>query len=472
MESWQEKADKARHLIETIKRDKEAVENAEDAIKLQRMFDDAQRLAGEAASERSAVERHRLETLIDAHDKQSELRATYEAALDSHKIVRPSSQPFALPGAVGPTVTLAERMHQDKVRMMASDRCINSMPILQQAALSEGTVGSGGYLVVPQYLQELFAETRRQGNALRAYGWLNVHPVESNQIYIPRGSGAATVGIVSENTPKPSADQTFTQIAVSIFTAAGISKQSKQLAQDSSPTVLDLSTRELGTLLGNLEEQKIISGTGTGEPRGILATTGLAIAPQSSSDTAAGATGDGTATTAQIIIDKILDGVVAITTSYFGPPNGVLMHPRRLGYLLKGKDAATYGNYLFNVQGTFRAPDFGPAVNQVTSASTGRTAPQVSLFGLPLATSTNIPTTAAYGSSGSADQDVIIVGAWQEAHYFQRQDVTLDTTDIAGTSWEQNQIWVRAEERFGFTAERYPSAWAVIHGKGLKGANS
>jgi HK97 family phage major capsid protein len=303
---------------------------------------------------------------------------------------------------------------------------------------------------------------------MRSYGWLNIHPVESNQIYIPKGGGSASITMVAEGTAKPSADQTFSQISVVIFTAAGISKQSKQLVMDSSPTILDLSTRELGTLLGNLEEQKIINGSGTGEPLGILGTSGLAIAPQSASDTAAGAVG--TAATQQAVIDKVLDAVVAVTTQYFGAPNGALMHPRRLGWLLKGKDTST--NYLFNRNGTFRQPDFRPALDTITSMSTGSDTPPFDLFGLPIGTSTNIPTNANYGSAGASDQDVIIVANFNEAHWFQRQDVTVDTTDVAGTSWETNQVWIRAEERFGFTAARYPTAFAVVHGKGLAVTNT
>ena len=462
-ETWKEKHDRAVALVEQVKRDKAAVTSAEDVEKLTNMFTEARELAAEAAAERTAIEKARLDSLLEAHD----LDTKRQRASDSVKLGRPAVRPFT-EGTGTSVLTLAERMNGDHVRMTASQRFVDAIPDLQRAALNEGTSAQGGYLVVPAYLQDLFAETRRQGNALRSYGWLNIHPVETNQVFIPKGSGAATVGWVSENTSKPSADQAYTQIAVSIFTAAGISKQSKQLAMDSSPTVLDLSTRELGTLLGNLEEQAIISGTATGQPRGILNVTGLAIAPQTASDTVNGAVG--TSATAQNIIDQILNAVVAIETSYFAPPNGVLMHPRRLGFLLKGKDTAT--NYLFNRSGSFRAPTFDPALKTVTSMSSNIDTPPYDLFGLPIGTSANIPTNANYGTSGASDQDVVIVANWTEAHWFQRQDVTLDTTDSAGTSWEQNQVWIRAEERAGFSAERYPTAFAVVHGKGLAGANS
>lgn len=462
MESWKEKAERAQELVEQVKRDKANVTSAEDVEKLTAMFTEARELAEQASAERRDIEKARLDSLLAEHDAEQKR----QKASDSVRMTRPTVQPFQQ-AKESTGMTLGERMNGDAVRMLASERFVKSMPDLERAALAEGTGSTGGYLVVPAYLQELFAETRRQGNALRSYGWLNVHPVETNQIYIPKGGGTASVGFVNENTGKPSADQTYSQISVVIYTVAGISKQSKQLAMDSTPTVLDLSTRELGTLIGNLEEQTVLAGTGTGQPTGILGTTGLAIVPQSSSDTAAGAVA--TSATAQTIIDRVLDAVVAVETQYFAPPNGVLMHPRRLGFLLKGKDTAT--NYLFNRPGNFRAPNATPLTSTVTSMSAGINTPPYDLFGLPIGTSVNMPTNLNYGSSGNSDQDAIIVANWTEAHWFQRQDVTMDTSDVAGTSWEQNQVWIRGEERFGFSAARYPTAFAVVHGKGLAATN-
>jgi HK97 family phage major capsid protein len=458
VESWKEKQEQAKELVEQIKEGMRTADNAEDVNKLRAQFDAAREMAKVAGNERFAVEKAQLEDVMSEYDRQETVKQN-KAENTWQPAVQTGNDSFQAP--------MSQRIRGDAVRLVANKSILNSIPDLQRAALVEGTGASGGYLVVPRYMQELFAETRRQGNALRSYGWLNVHPVDgTNQIYLPKGGGTATVSIVGEGQTKPSADQTYSQIAVSIYTVAGISKQSKQLAMDSSPTVLDLSTRELGTLLGNYEEQLEIAGTGTGQPLGILNVTGLAIAPGGSDTVNGGVT---TSATAQNIIDQILNAVVAVETQYYAPPNGVLMHPRRLAFLLKGKDTAT--NYLFNRGGTFRQPTAAPLLDTVTSMSSGTSTPPYDLFGLPIGTSTNIPTNNNYGAAGSSDQDAIIVGAWQEAHVFQRQDVTLDTSDVAGTAFETNQVWIRAEERFGFTAARYPTAFAVVFGKGLAATN-
>jgi HK97 family phage major capsid protein len=147
-----------------------------------------------------------------------------------------------------------------------------------------------------------------------------------------------------------------------------------------------------------------------------------------------------------------LDAIVAIQTSYFGAPNGALVSPRRLAFLQKAKDGG--GQYLLAAPGT-RGPNGG-------SGLLATQAP-IEILGIPIGVSTNIPTNLGVGTN----QDAIIVGDWNEAHWFQRQDMTLDSSDVAGTAFEQNQVWFRLEERVGFTAERFPQAFAVISGAGL-----
>jgi HK97 family phage major capsid protein len=444
--SYQEKQEQAKELIAQAKAavaSGEANESAENAAKFAAQVKDAQRIMAEVKAERTAEENQKLAALLEEADKAGETADPQRAVVKSApKSVEPES-PYGEGFRVKDRMTMRVKADSEAGQKMVAD--------LRIKALNEGSGAAGNFLVPPAYMQDLFAETRRQGNALRRYGMLAEHPVESNQVLLPRGSGAATVGIVSENATKPSADQSYTQVTVNIFTGAGISKVSKQLVMDSSPTAADLVARELGTLLGNLEEQKIINGSGSGEPRGILNTTGV---------NAISATGS----TGQSLIDAVLDGVVAIQTTYFAPPTGLLMHPRRWAFLAKSKDTAN--NYIFNNPGVFRAPASWP--DGVTSQSTGGSQSMPSLLGLPIAISANIP----INLGTETDEDAIILADWGQAHWFQRQDVTMDVSDVAGTAFESNQVWYRLEERFGFSAERYPAAFAVITGDNLSTTGS
>lgn len=427
--SWIDKQAEAKKLLAEVKAlNAEGIDTGEKAAEAHAKMADVTRLMGEVKAEKLAEEKSKLVDLLEQYDKADPIDPS-----------GPINGPISGPSTKG-------RGDQDfgGSRLLVTRKAAQA---LEMKALGEGTGSTGGFLVPPSYLQNLFAETRRQGNALRRYGWLSEHPVDTNQVLLPLGSGAATVGIVAENAPKPSADQSYGQVTVNIFTWAGISKLSNQLLADSSPTAADLASRELGSLLGNLEEQKILSGSGSGEPRGILNTTGV------------GSVTVGT-NTAQAIIDAILDAVVNVQTNYFAAPNGILMSPRRLAFLQKGKDTAT--NYLFNPAGATRAPG-GLGANEpgATSVSTGAVMVMPSLFGMPVGVSTNVPTNLGVGTN----QDVIVVGAWNEAHWFERQAVTLDVSDQAG--FAENQTWFRLEERAGFSAERYPKAFATVGGAGL-----
>lgn len=430
--TWQEKHAEAQRLIAEVKSlNKEGIKDGETSQKAHDMVEAASKLMVEVKAEKLNEEQKQLEDLFAEFEGQLKQKGA------------PTDK-----APVSPMKPLDAEDQKAKEAAFFNGGDLDGFTVSEKAAialnikaLSEGTASAGGYLVPPQYLQNMFAETRRQGNALRRLGWLNVHPVQTNQVLLPKGSGAASVGWTAESATKPSADQTFAQVTVNIFTLAGISKLSKQLVDDSSPTAADLATRELGSLMGNAEEVAIINGSGTAQPRGILNTTGINAVTYTDASP-----------TGQETIDAILDAIVAVQTNYFSEPTGILMHPRRLAFLRKAKDSQL--NYLFNPAGSIRTP----------GAANGTPGGIVTeILGYPVAITSNMPINLGAGTN----EDRIIVADWNEAHWFQRQDVTLDVSDTAGTAFEQNEVWFRLEERAGFSAERYPKAFSVVSGTGL-----
>lgn len=428
---WIEKQAEARKLLAEVKAlNTEGIDTGEKATEAHTKMAEVQRLMGEVKAEKLAEEKAKLVELLEQYEKAD---PTDPSAGLSNGLI------------VGTTKGKGDHDHNGS-RLILSTKAAGS---LDMKALSSADGATGGFLVPPAYMQSLFAEQRYQGNALRRFGWLSEHPVTSNQVIIPVGLGGATVGVVAENTPKPSSDESFDQVTVNIFTIAGIERVSNQMLQDSSPTVVDLVTRALGAKLGIAEEQMWISGTGTGESRGILNTVGVptTVVPASP-------------TNAQSQIDAILDAIVSVQTLYYGAPTGILMHPRRLAVLQKAKDDNF--NYIFNPAGATRAPGGLGSSNPGATNSAGVVAAMPTLFGLPVGISTNVPTNLSDGAATpSLDNDPVIVGAWHEAHVYQRQDVTLDVSDVAGDAFEKNQTHYRLEERVGFSAERYPQAFAV-----------
>lgn len=332
-------------------------------------------------------------------------------------------------------------------------------------ALAEATTGAGGFLVPPQYWQQGIAEFRLAAAKIRKLVTV-ITSINTNLVYIPRETGVATVGWTAENAAKPATDQTFGQLAVNIFTLAGISKVSNQLLEDSSPAVDQIVRKDLGRVLGQAEDVAFINGSGVGMPTGILQTAGV-LSVAYAAPTAGSGLGD-----------AISAAMTAVDSNFFDIPNAILAHPRMIAKLRQVKDSQ--GRYIFEpgfwagggpwggtaqsflASGAGNIPGF-----QTQNPSNNPGTPVGSVWGVPVWSDANIPTTlnwtgSAYTTGGT--ESPIILGVWEEAYLLERSGVTLDVSSEAGTSFEQNQTWFRGEERIGFTAARQPTAFAFITG--------
>lgn len=315
-------------------------------------------------------------------------------------------------------------------------------------AYAEATSAGGGYLVPPHYLQSGLAEFRLAQAKIR--GLCTVIPgIGTNSVLIPRETGISAVGWTAENAAKPSTDATFGQISVGIYVLAGIAKVSKQLMADSTPAVDMIVRRGLGKALGQAEDVAFINGNGVGQPTGILQTGGILT----------GAVGTK-------LWSSIAGAIATIQANYFANPTAILAHPRDVNTLRTTTD--TSGRPIFT-------PNYwvggGPqASGPVTFLGTGAVGeldanfrmspPDGYVYGLPVFSDANIPTNLG----GGTNETRMIIAAWDEAWIFEREGVSMDVSGEAGTSFEQNQFWFRAEERVGFTAARQPSAFYVMTG--------
>lgn len=407
------------------------INSGEKAVEARRKLAEANRLAGEAKTERAA----QMKSLIDAFDGGDNVDA------DASLLANRKSGTTDLDEVLFNSKANKELLVIEKaVAHRLYGKAAHSLKPANMKTLVEGDVTAGGYLVVPEYHQEMFAEVRLQGNALRNLGWVNVHPTKSNKILIPTGAGATTMAWTAENQPGPSQDQATGQFEVDVFEAVGIAKVSLNLYEDNDPAAMDIAVSDLGKRAAILEENAWLSGDGNGKPTGFLNTSGLNTTTfNSGSDTA------------QEQIDQVLDMAMQVLTTYFAPANGVLVSPRRYAFWRKAKD--NNNNYLFNAPNSTRAPG---AVTQ--SLYDGG-----DILGLPIGISPNIPTTLGSGTN----EDRIIVGDWSEAHAFIRRDLTIDFNDRSDSAWANRQVHVRLTFRQGFTAQRQPKAFSVGGGAGL-----
>jgi HK97 family phage major capsid protein len=298
--------------------------------------------------------------------------------------------------------------------------------------MTEGTQSQGGYLVVKDTERQI-VESVELHNKLRALCSsinINTNGIELNNI----GLGT-TAGWVAELAVKPeSTSMTLATITANVFTAAGLATISNQLLADSNPAVDGLVTRDLSKRLVALEETAFLVGSGTGQPTGLLNTSGLQ---------AVTLTGTGVSTTGGLL-DAILDAIGQVQAEH-DQPTAILLHPRTWTRILKDKDAQ--GHYILGAPG----------------AAEARSTTRQYIFGVPVVLSNRVPTNLGTGTNESR----VIVGDFSEALILDRSGITVD--ESPHVLFTSNQTVFRAEKRVGFTAARTPKAFSVIGGAGLAG---
>lgn len=326
----------------------------------------------------------------------------------------------------------------------ANERIESFMEQLEGKAMGEGIDAAGGFLVPPEVSDELIP-IRDSVSVLRQL--FTSQPIESDTIrFVAQDSGLA-VAWTAEFAEKIKSDMSFSEFEAHVYTAAGMATVSNQLLKDAKWSVDQLITKDLAKRFVALEEQAFIAGTGSGQPLGIMNTPGVISIPYTEATPKQAA-----------LIDKISDAVTEVQTQFLGFPDAIVMHPRTWGWLAKGRDG-TDGTYILGsgANGTQRRPN-----ENIPGYGVG-TLPRGELFGLPVYTTPNVPTTL-----GDADNEsAVLVGDFSQGLVLDREGIVTDTS--SHVFFTSNQTVFRSEERLGFTAGRYPNAFAVIQGDGLVG---
>jgi hypothetical protein len=153
---------------------------------------------------------------------------------------------------------------------------------------------------------------------------------------------------------------------------------------------------------------------------------------------------------------KILDGVQRIQTNYFGGPNFILMHPRRLAYILAAVDDSKRPLAVPTANGPTNA--FATGSGSVVYGNSGYT-----IAGLPVITDANVTTTNGTGTN----EDVIIIGNTQEAHLWETGDGSPMMLRFEQPKGAELDVQMIVYGYSAFTANRYPNAFALVGGTGL-----
>jgi len=307
------------------------------------------------------------------------------------------------------------------------------------------STGDFSGLVVPQYLVDLYAPKLRAGRPFADASRKHALPAQGMSVVLSLiGTGTNVAAQTSQNTAAVTQDPADSSLTINVNTVAGqnsVSKQALLRGYQLESIILQDLIRAYNTKIDDL----IINGSGSnGQPLGIQnMTTGILVTFTSTSPTVSG------------LYPKIADCIQQVQSNVFATPNAVIMHPRRLGFLLAGLDSQN------------RPLVLPTAYNPVNSMSTGDGYPNYgtnsgySILGLPIITDANLSTSLGAGTN----QDSIHVVDLNESHLFEQAG------QPTYVSFEEPNGKVALNiVLFGFmayTSLRYPKAFAQINGTGL-----
>lgn len=188
------------------------------------------------------------------------------------------------------------------LRKMTKDISAEEWTLIRNT-MSTTTGSQGGYTVAPQVATELIETMKDFGAIRRACSRL----VTSNgaDLSYPGTDGTADVGeIVAQNSAAGSGDPSFGTVALNVvkFGSKKIGVPI-ELLQDSSIDVVAMVLKRIRDRVGRIQNQKFTTGTGTGEPNGLVTAASV------------GKTGT-TGQTLTVIYDDLVDLVDSIDMAY------------------------------------------------------------------------------------------------------------------------------------------------------------
>lgn len=303
-------------------------------------------------------------------------------------------------------------------------------------AFTEGDEAGGGYLVKPKDMGLLPAKVRP--NVL--YDLMPKVNVRTDKVEFASITNGLLAGWAAELAAKPLGDgMSHTLLEASIFTVAGLAVTSNQLLEDSS--IDAYITSELEKRVQGVIEGAILTGTGTGQPRGLLNQTGVNDINWT----------DASPTVAELLVQIAL-AVAAVQDNNLSEPTHILLSPTTWTKIITSADA----------QGVFT---FGPGQSDPGNRTAADSFPSRSLFGVPVVLTGSMPRNLATDGTATGDQTRVVVLDASEQMLLIRSEMAVDRSEHV--YFTSNQTVFRGERRVGFTAARYPKSISVVRGTGM-----
>jgi len=290
-------------------------------------------------------------------------------------------------------------------------------------------------LVVPQFLTDLAAPFARAGRPTSDIARKHALPAAGLTISISKVTTGTSVAEQSEGAAVSETNMDDTKLDLSVKTFAGQQNVSRQAL-------------ERGTGIDSLVMADLVSAYHT--------TLNTAVVAELFSSAGQAVTYTDASPTVAELYPKIIDAIQKVQTTFFGGPNVIVMHPRRLAFILAAVDDSKRPLAVPTPNGPNNA--FATGSGAVVYGNSG-----YSIAGLPVVTDATVATNKGAGT----DQDTIYVGNTQELHLFEDGNGEPKMLRFEQPKGAELDVQIIVYGYAAFTANRYPNAWAQINGTGL-----
>lgn len=235
-------------------------------------------------------------------------------------------------------------------------------------SLTKGTATAGGNTVPTSFYDRLIAHLVETAAIMQA-GVTVLNTASGETVQVPKTTAHSSAAIVTEGAAISASDPTFGQVPLGAYKYGTLIQVSRELLNDTGVDLEGYLAMQAGRALGNAFGAHAITGTGTGQPRGVVTDATLGVT---------GSTGVVGAFTADNLIDLHYSVIAPYRQSnacYW------LMRDATVGAARKLKD--TTGQYLWQPSLQAGAPDMflgKPVLTDPNVAATALSAKSV-LFG-------------------------------------------------------------------------------------------
>jgi HK97 family phage major capsid protein len=340
------------------------------------VWEHAKAIADRAASENRALDGEEQRTwerlnkeLDDADDRIKEL-------VDKEERARAQERTMSDLRGSGSGWSASDAELEEEFRQVIRDNSGKPIEVSnpRRTVAEQRTLSSTG--LVPTSFYDQIVRHMVDGSGVLAAGATRLNSETGEPIKIPKSSAFSSSVIVSETSTIPVSEPTLGTVQLGAYKYGFRTEVSYELAQDNTFDLLGFLAEQAGTSIGLGWGAHALTGTGTGQPKGVVldATSGASVANATFTTTGA---------------DGLVDLAHSISEPYARSKSAAwIMKNATLGSVRKLKASGT-GEYLFS-------PDVSPS-----SGASG------TLLGKPVYTDT-------FAATLTAGQKPVVYGDWSK----------------------------------------------------------